>query len=76
VPVIANGSLHDPARAAGMMARGEADLIALGRGALSNADWPRRVRDGLPLEEFDRTLLSPLADLANADLRRARTARA
>lgn len=76
VPVIANGSLHDPARAAGMVARGEADLIALGRGALSNADWPRRVRDGLPLEEFDRTLLSPLADLANADLRRARTARA
>ncbi|WP_431266406.1 NADH:flavin oxidoreductase [Roseateles chitinivorans] len=67
VPVIANGSLHDAGRAADMLDREEATVIALGRGALTHADWPRRVRDGLPVEAFNRALLSPIADLANAD---------
>jgi 2,4-dienoyl-CoA reductase-like NADH-dependent reductase (Old Yellow Enzyme family) len=67
LPVIANGSLHAPAEAAAMVERGEADLVSLGRGALAHADWPRRVRAGHPLEAFDRALLSPIADLANAD---------
>ncbi|MDH0866539.1 NADH:flavin oxidoreductase [Mitsuaria sp. GD03876] len=67
VPVIANGSLHEPARAVGMLERGEADLVSLGRGALTHADWPRRARQGDALSEFDRALLAPIADLANAD---------
>lgn len=67
VPVIANGSLHAPLEAAGMIERGEADLVSLGRGALTHADWPRRVRAGDALAVFDRALLSPIADLANAD---------
>lgn len=66
-PVIANGSLHDPAQAMGMVERGEADVVSLGRGALAQADWPRRVRNGAPLTSFDPAILSPLADLANAD---------
>lgn len=70
-PVIANGSLHDPARARALLARGEADLVALGRGAIANADWPRRVQAGEALEPFDPAILSPLADLANADRLRA-----
>lgn len=65
-PVIANGSLHDPAQAMGMVERGEADVVSLGRGALAQADWPRRVRDGATLASFDPAILSPLADLANA----------
>ncbi|RCW75699.1 NADH:flavin oxidoreductase [Pseudorhodoferax soli] len=71
LPVLANGGLHDPARAAGMLARGEADFVALGRGALTHPDWPRRVAQGLPLSEFDAGLLAPIADLAHADLHRA-----
>lgn len=67
VTVIANGSLHEPARAAAMLDRGEADLVALGRGALTHADWPKRVRDGQALGDFDRAILAPIADLANAD---------
>ncbi|MCV2348318.1 NADH:flavin oxidoreductase [Paucibacter sp. Y2R2-4] len=67
VPVIANGSLHSPVQAVGMIARGEADLVSLGRGALTHANWPHRLRDGQVLEAFDRALLSPVADLANAD---------
>lgn len=71
LPVIANGSLHDPDQAAGMLERGEADVVSLGRGALAHPDWPARVRDAFPLEEFDRAMLLPIADLANADRFRA-----
>ena len=67
MPVIANGALHAPADAAGMVERGEADLVALGRGALTHADWPHRVRAGQVLHAFDRGMLAPIADLANAD---------
>ena len=66
VPVIANGSLHVPVESVGMIERGEADLISLGRGALTHADWACRLRNGDDLGVFDRALLSPLADLANA----------
>ena len=71
VPVLANGSLHDAAQAAGMMAREEADFVSLGRGALTHADWPARLRAGLGHEAFDRGLLAPIADLANAARHRA-----
>ena len=70
LPVIANGALHDPARAAAMLEAGEADMIALGRGALANVDWPDRVRTRRPLQEFDHNILSPVADLATADMHR------
>ncbi|WP_398483190.1 NADH:flavin oxidoreductase [Tardiphaga sp.] len=66
-PVIANGALHDPQAAAGMVARGEADIVSLGRGALAHADWPLRVLSNAEIGEFDRNILSPLADLANQD---------
>jgi 2,4-dienoyl-CoA reductase-like NADH-dependent reductase (Old Yellow Enzyme family) len=66
-PVLANGGLHDPAQALGMVARGEADAVSLGRGALAQADWPARVRTGAPLATYDPAMLSPLADLESAD---------
>ena len=71
-PVLANGALHDPAQARGIVERGDADVVSLGRGALAQADWPRRVRNGAPLAPFDPAILSPLADLENADRWRAR----
>lgn len=66
VPVLANGSLHDAGQADGMIARQEADFVSLGRGALTHADWPARLRAGQAHESFDRGLLAPIADLANA----------
>ena len=66
VPVLANGSLHDADQADGMIARQEADFISLGRGALTHADWSARLCAGKGHEEFDRGLLAPIADLANA----------
>lgn len=43
LPVLANGSLHDPARAAELVSAHFADMATLGRGALTHADWPRRL---------------------------------
>lgn len=71
VPVLANGSLQDGAQAAGMLARQEADFVSLGRGALTHADWPARLRAGKVQETFDSGLLAPIADLANAARHRA-----
>lgn len=67
LPVLANGSLHDPKRAVELLANGDADFVSLGRGALTHADWPARLRAASPLAEFDPALLSPIADLANAE---------
>jgi 2,4-dienoyl-CoA reductase-like NADH-dependent reductase (Old Yellow Enzyme family) len=54
LPIIANGALHDPIRGAAMLDAGEADMIALARGALANIDWPDGVRDGHPVHDDDR----------------------
>ena len=73
LPVMANGSLHDGKRAVELVANGDADFVSLGRGALTHADWPARVRAASPMAEFDPALLSPIADLANAERWRATT---
>ncbi|MBO4123352.1 NADH:flavin oxidoreductase [Cupriavidus gilardii] len=65
--VIANGSLDDPARAQQVLTEG-ADLIALGRGALANPDWPIRVAKGIAPRPFDPALLSPLGDIKPEEL--------
>lgn len=65
LPVIANGGLHDPARAAAMVADGAAHVVAVGRGALAQSDWARRVLDGRPVDAFDPAVLTPIADIPN-----------
>lgn len=60
--IIANGSLEDPVRAVELL-RHDADLIALGRSALANPDWPRLVAAGRTPRAFDQGLLSPLGDI-------------
>ncbi len=67
VTIIANGNLHDPARAIEVMQDG-ADIVALGRGALSNPDWPHRVRQRSALAEFDRAVLAPIADIKASEI--------
>ncbi|MGW1677257.1 oxidoreductase [Saccharopolyspora sp. NPDC002376] len=64
LPVIANGGMHELARAESVLAAGEADLVALGRGALANPDWPRLVAGG-EIREFDRAMLEPDVTLAS-----------
>ncbi len=65
--IMANGSLDDPARA-GQMLQHDADLIALGRGALANPDWPRLVADGRHPRAFNQSLLSPLGDIKPCEM--------
>ena len=71
VPILANGSLHEGDRAAQMIASGQSDFVSLGRGALTHSDWPRRMEHGSLFDPFDSNILSPIADLANADRVRA-----
>lgn len=65
--IMANGSLHDEARAIQVMEKG-ADFIALGRGALANHDWPERVAAGRTLREFDSSILGPIANIKDSEL--------
>ncbi len=53
LPVIANGGLHNPHEAERILTEGHGDLVALGTGALSNPDWPRRLAHQQTVAEFD-----------------------
>ena len=46
VPLMALGRITDPAEADGILARGEASLIALGRPLLADPAWPRKAAQG------------------------------
>jgi 2,4-dienoyl-CoA reductase-like NADH-dependent reductase (Old Yellow Enzyme family) len=64
LPVLANGHLEDPARAQEIIEKGEADVVTIGRGALANGDWVKKVKNGKPLEEFvPEKVLSPDAKI-------------
>jgi len=66
LPVIANGGVNEPLLAADMLANGQADFIALGKIALSNQDWPNRVKHAEAISDFDFSMFSPIADLQTA----------
>jgi len=66
LPVIANGALHESKRALDVLNSGNADFVALGRGALANADWPMRIKAQLEVDEFNPEILSPFANLKSA----------
>ena len=66
LPVIVNGGLHEPELSDAVIRGGHGDLIAIGRSALVNQDWPRRVAAGAPLDSFDPEMLSPRPTIENA----------
>lgn len=68
VPVIANGQLGAPEKAEGLIESGEADVITLGKSALANPDWPKRVMEGEPIGEFDFSILQPQAYIKQHEL--------
>jgi len=67
IPLIANGGLHDEARAGEVLALG-ADLVALGRGALANPDMPRLLAQDEAPRPFDPAILGPIADVKDSAL--------
>jgi len=70
--IIANGKLHDPALAESVLASGEGDFCAIGKGALADPEWPRKIRSGEAPVPFDPGMTTPLATLANTAAWRAR----
>lgn len=67
VMIIGNGGLHDPEKADEVLNSG-ADIIALGRGALSNPDYPRRLEANHAFHEFDGSILQPIANIKAREL--------
>jgi N-ethylmaleimide reductase len=51
--IIAAGGF-EPGSAEEIVEKGDADLVAFGRYFLANPDLPRRIREGLPLNAYDR----------------------
>ncbi|HWV11520.1 MAG TPA: NADH:flavin oxidoreductase [Pseudomonas sp.] len=67
VALIANGGLNDPERAA-QARRDGANIVALGKAALANPDWPKRLTNGQPLADFDPAILGPIANIKDSEL--------
>ena len=53
-PIVAAGS-YDLAKAERVMEHGWVDAVAFGRAFIANPDLPRRLRDGLPLNQPDKS---------------------
>ncbi|GAA4878137.1 NADH:flavin oxidoreductase [Saccharopolyspora cebuensis] len=69
LPVIANGHLEDPDTARFLLRTGAADVIAIGKAALAQHDWPHRARDGHDIVGDPHPgTLQPLADIKDWEL--------
>ncbi|PST82561.1 NADH:flavin oxidoreductase [Pedobacter yulinensis] len=64
-PVIANGGMHDPELAHALIAGEQADLVAVGRGAIANPDLPNRLMTCGTLKPFFKELIQPSLTLAH-----------
>lgn len=67
VPLIANGGVQDPAQAQDVLAAG-ADIVALGKAALANPDFPNRIRAAQEVSAFDPAILGPVANIKPSEL--------
>jgi len=65
IPVIGNGGIVTGEQAEKLLTQGDVDLVAVGKAALANNDWPQRIAQGLPLNEFDGTMFVPMATITN-----------
>jgi 2,4-dienoyl-CoA reductase-like NADH-dependent reductase (Old Yellow Enzyme family) len=69
LPVFANGNLNTPELAEAMLKNGEVDLVAVGKAALANKDWPNKAEKGDPLEEFKaESFFNPNARIKSFEL--------
>lgn len=46
IPVVGVGKLHDPIIMEKVLAEGQADLVAVGRGLIADAELPRKIKEG------------------------------
>jgi len=71
VPVIAVNGMNDPDAAAEALREGRCDLVAIARGLIADAQWPRKVRE----ERFDQITRCTECDECFTDLREGRPVR-
>ena len=45
-----------------------ADIVTIGRGALANPDLPKRLSGSGTLNDFDPTILGPIANIKETEL--------
>src|SRR5277367_2011051 len=64
--IIAAGGF-DPDSAEAVVEKGDADLVAFGRHFVANPDLPKRIRLGLPLNEYDRKTFYTFDDRGYTD---------
>ena len=62
-PIVACGALSDPAAAEQVLAQGDADFIAMARGALAEPAWPNKIAAGETPQPFDPGMTQPVATL-------------
>lgn len=67
VALIANGGLHTSEHASAALDDG-ADIIAIGKAALANPDLPKRLANRESLDEFDASILGPIANIKSSEL--------
>ncbi len=67
VVVIGNGGVQDGQCAEALIEEG-ADIVALGKVALANPDFPRRIAADEALAPFDPAILGPIADIKDDEL--------
>ena len=69
LPIIANGQLENVERAVDILTNGGADIVTLGKGALANHDWVKKVQKGEFLSDFKpNEVLYPLANIKDFEI--------
>ena len=63
LPVMANGKLHEPLAAERAIVEEEGDFVSIGKGALADSEWPRKVASGAEPYPFDPGMTMPYATL-------------
>ena len=64
-PTIACGGLDDPIRAEELLTQGQADFIAIAKGALADPHWPKKIASGAIPDPFNPNMIKPYATLQN-----------
>lgn len=64
-PIIANGGLHQLEIANNLLTNNHADLIAIGRAAIANPNWPNLIAEGKEPIPFSKDLIKPSLTLAH-----------
>jgi len=66
ITVIGCGGLHDHMKAQRILEDGDADFIAIGKGALADSSLPNKISAGTRPIEFNPDMISPIATIENS----------